>query len=310
MKDLKKLRNRVATPESVFDKDYSIGNVSNIIRAEDERDYLLKVHAEGEKDGESVHMGEIAHKHLRWRDGYVYCFSGYPGSGKSEFLNYLSLLQAKKADRKIAMYSPENYPIGKLIVNLVRSYLGKNVSRYYSNICTQEELEEGLEFVNDHYYFLRYEDIPRLDDILNTYQILHDEQDVSMFITDPFNATAEGAHMGDSSNISKYLKIALTQMKIFASKNKVVNCIVEHPKTPMVKGDGGLPEASPWTLYGGTMWWNKMDGIVILSRDLASNDSRVDVKVWKSKDHRLDGQPGLFEVVYDITTGRYLNQVI
>ena len=46
-------------------------------------------------------------ENFRWRKGFLYCFSGYPQSGKSEILNWLMILRAKNNGDKICMYSPE-----------------------------------------------------------------------------------------------------------------------------------------------------------------------------------------------------------
>lgn len=241
------------------------------------------------------------HEHLRWRKGCVYCYTGYPSSGKSEFLVYLAMLRAKEHGDKIGMYMPESYPVKMLVLKLMKAYLGKNVVKGYTNQCSEAELKQAFKFVQTHFYIIEFDDMPRLSQLLDRYQTLIEDHGCRMFITDPFNAVAEGA----AENISSYLKVGLTQMKIFASTRKVINAIVEHPVKPQLDKRGNLPEATPWTLYGGSMWWNKMDTIVVLTRDFENNSSVVKVKVWKNKIHEIDGKPGEKYVVFNIATGQY-----
>ena len=271
----------------------------NTKRAEDFHNEIYKVFTEGEQDGSSIHI-PVLHEHLRWRKGFVYCFTGYPGAGKSEFINYLCVLHAKETGAKIAMFTPENYPAENQVINLMRSYLGKNVSKGYNNICTVKEWEAAKQFVHKHFFLIEFGDVPQLNELLYEYEILHETEGVGMFVTDPFNAVAEGS-IGDG-NISKYLKVGLTQMKIFAQQNKVINVIIEHPSKPLLNKDGSLPEVNPWMLYGGSMWWNKMDVIVSISRE----DNITKIRVCKVKLQRLNGVPGEKELRYETESGRFM----
>jgi twinkle protein len=270
-----------------------------LVTGEDYQEELEEIFKYGEERGDKCHI-ERLNDQFSWRKGYVYCFSGYPGSGKSEFLNYLGVLMAKKMGHKIALYSPENYPVKHLAASLMKSYLGKNIAKGWQNQCTKEEFDQAYEFLNAHITFLRYDDIPRLTQLLTDYQRLSEEKGVDMFITDPFNSVAEGASKDPSQ-----LQVALTQMKMFADNMECYNAIVEHPIKPQANKDGSLPDCAPWHLYGGSMWWNKMDCIVTVSRDLFDNNPAVRVRTWKMKLQRLNGVPGEETIYYDIATGRY-----
>lgn len=271
-----------------------------LIRGKDHTKEVNEAFEVGEQSGEKCFISKLDDQ-FRWRKGYVYCFTGFPGTGKSEFVNYLAILQAQKKGIKIGMYSPENYPIYNLEVSLMKSYLGKNISKGYNNQCNKQEFDKAFEFINDHFYFLKFNDMPKLSQLLDCYQMLADECGCRMFITDPFNAIADGG--GD--NIAQHLRTALTQMKLFADNYQVYNVIVEHPRSPTLGMDGSLPRPSPWSLYGGSMWWNKMDCIVSLERDMMNSKADVIVRTWKMKLQRLNGQPGEQILYYDVKTGRY-----
>lgn len=299
-----RMRDRVISSFQEVFEDLNRQVRSNIVRAKDLQTELVKTYHEGEKPGERIGF-ESLHPHLRWVKGYQYCFTGYPGSGKSEFLNHLSVIQATYNNRKIALFSPESYPIRSLVNTLMRCYLGKNVSRTYRNCASEDEYMQAMNFVHDHWFLMDYKDIPRLDQLLMDFKLLIESEGVEICIIDPFNAVAEGAHMGEGSNISKYLKVALTQTKMFATDNEILFWIVEHPRSPQLGKDAKIPLASPWTLYGGSMWWDKMDCIV----STAKEDPYTEIRVWKMKDQRNNGKPNPNDPVslyFDVRANRFL----
>ena len=157
----------------------------------------------------------------------MYCFTGYPGSGKSEVMKFLSVLWVKNYGGKVVMYSPEENQT-QLIDDLAQCFLEKNTNPNYPDQCTAEEYTQALKWLNDNYIFLEYEGLVNIQTLLSDYESLT-LRGFDFFVTDPFNYVAEGS-MDDGKGISKYLKTALTHMKTFAKKNDVINTIVEHPR--------------------------------------------------------------------------------
>lgn len=252
----------------------------------------------GEEIPEFAGVGELR-PHLRWKPGYVYCFTGYPGNGKSEFLNFLSLQWVKNgSNRRVAMYSPESYPVSNLVVSLIQAHLGIyfDPRRPYREFIDEDDWQASLEFIDNHYTFIHADDIPMSHEIIEVYNDMADDH--GFFITDPFNYLADlSGHGGMSQN----LQIALSRWKQFSVDRKVISTIVEHPKSfngPIEE----RPEASPYALYGGSMWFNKMDVIASIQRE---DGPVVRVTVWKVKNQRVMGEPG--EVYLEWKRGRYLS---
>ena len=252
----------------------------NLVKAKDREKDLLEVFDNGKPFGKTTFINSLD-DYLRIREGFVYCFTGYPGAGKSEFVNYLALLQAENNGLKTCFYSPENYPVEEMMETMIQSHIGKWIYQG-DNRCSRDEFKEGIDFIDNHFMFFDKEDIPRIDELLNEFR-LQAIAGYKIFVIDPFNAIAEGGFT--DGNMSKYLRVALTQIKLFANKTKSIVFLVEHPKG-VVTGSDNPPEASPYVLYGGSMWFNKMDVIVALTK---MEDYRVDVKVWKVKNQKLNG---------------------
>ena len=259
----------------------------------------------GQKNGTSAFLDPLANT-FRWRDGFLYAFSGYPGAGKSTFVNYLLLLRAKNEGKKIAIYSPESYPIADLIEELMRQYSGGSISKGFNDQIDEKTFKQAKEFINDHFYFLDFEEIPSLNDVFGEFSDLVNQENIGAVLIDPFNSIVEGADMSGSGNVSSFLKIALTQAKLFAVKHNVPVCLIEHPRSAGNDGAEHRPEPSPFMIYGGSMWWNKVDVFCTIDRDMFDSDNpSVVVKTWKIKKQRLMGKPGPVTLQFDYKTSRY-----
>ncbi len=234
--------------------------------------------------------------------GFVYCFTGYPGSGKSELLYWLSVLRAKEKNIKVAGYFPE-IKRKELIHTLIAMYLGQNVNKgmkYYIQ-CSYDDYKIGKQWVHEHFTFLEYDVMPSCQTILDDYQDMVKEGH-TMFITDPFNYVAEGS-FEDGRGISMYLKTALSHMKTFAQKNNVINVIVEHPKQPQSSKDGEYPKVNQFMINGGAMWNNKMDCIVGVTVEF--KEAQNIFETLKMKSQKYNGVRGAEKLKYDVITGRY-----
>tara|TARA_R110000744_G_scaffold3191_5_gene12463 strand:+ start:358 stop:1311 length:954 start_codon:yes stop_codon:yes gene_type:complete len=288
----------------------------------DIRDKLDKYFEEGYPLGETSTIKKLD-DNFRWRKGFLYCCSGYPQSGKSEIINYLMILRAKEYDEKILMYSPETNTY-EFISNLVRAYIGKNVNPEFDNVCTKDEWNKGLDFINDHFAFLENRDeMPSIKTLIETYQRFY-KKGYSCFIIDPLNWVVE-SNVGEV-NMYQYLKLSLTTLKQFAKSTESIMIYVEHPKTPSpVKGK--IPKATAFSLAGGTMHFNKVDCMIIMHRltreDLEDKVSKgeilskilddnqenninfVEFETVKMKSQRLNGTLGSRILQYDFITGQF-----
>lgn len=264
--------------EPVIDRKVDI---TRVLEFEDE---LRDIYKYGEAPAISTGLTTVD-PHFKWYPGFVYCFTGYPGSGKSELLNYLSLLYTKRMRHdNVAMFSPEAYPKKSLIVSLLMALTGKQVTpdagRYQ---MSEKEFFSALQYLHDRYTLIDCQDIPMSHELLNIYSNLRDEG-TRFFITDPFNYLAD---LSGGGNMSTNLNVALSRMKKFAIDHDAINTIVEHPKGTSIAGGGEPPDASPWTLFGGSMWYNKMDVIVSVDR----LPDTVRLRSWKVKLQRIVGKP-------------------
>jgi hypothetical protein len=269
------------------------------------KDHLLqlkKTFKEGKQPGETTYL-QVLDEMLTLRLGYIYCFTGWPGSGKSEFITQLSVLQGEFKKRTIALYSPESYPVDEYIDTIIHCYLGKSTDRRFPNVCSEREYDQAIEWVDQKFIFCDWGDSPDVTKILKSFLFLKETKGTEIFVIDPFNSLET---TGEESNIAVALKRNLTDVKRFASQHKVMVWIIEHPKTPN-KTEEYEVNPGPRQLFGGTMWWNKVDVLVSVHRPNREdrNDTSVVIKSWKIKRQELNGRPGERTIHFDIKTKRY-----
>lgn len=260
-----------------------------------------KTFKEGKPRGQKTYFKAIDDLSMfTWKPGYLYCITGNPGSGKTEFLNHLTLLKAKYDKWKWLVYSPESYPVMDMIDTYIHAFIGKSTDPEYSNQMSKKEYDLAFEFVKDHIYPMDFKDMPTIQDIID----VAESTECNGVIIDPFNSLDD-----EGQNIHDFLKVGLTKLKKFArDNNKAVICI-EHPHSANSLDDSGNPrEPSEYTLNGGKMWHNKCDVIAVVHRPLVHSDptdNHVTFRTRKVKNQKLNGFPGYCEMMFDRQMNRY-----
>lgn len=264
---------------------------------------LIESFEAGKEPGETTYY-ECLNEILTLRMGFLYCFTGWPGGGKTEFLTQLSVLQAVMKKRKVAFYSPESYPIDEYIDSFIHSYLGKTTDRRFPHVCSKHEYIQGIDWADKHFYFCDWSETPDAEKLLRSFEFLYAEG-CRIFVVDPFNSISTE---GEDRNIAVALKKNLTAFKRFAAQKRVMVWLVEHPKTPTDPKDFDQVPTNRH-LFGGTMWWNKIDVGVTVHRPNREDkhDRTVMIKTWKVKKQQLNGRPGEGFLFFDGRSNRYFS---
>lgn len=262
---------------------------------------LIESFQRGKQPGETTYYQSL-NEIFTLRPGFLYCFTGWPGGGKSEFITQLSVLQAHFKKRKIAFYSPESYPEDEFLDTFLHCYLGKTTDRRFPHVCSEEEYKRAIQWVTDYIYLCNWTDTPDAETLLHAFEHLA-TLGCQIFVIDPFNSIVTE---GEDRNIAVALKKNLTLFKRFAVRKRVMVWLVEHPKTPHEpKEFDVLPNNR--NLFGGTMWWNKVDVGVTIHRPNRNdkNDRQVIINTWKVKRQQLNGYPGERTLYYELRGNRY-----
>ncbi len=122
------------------------------------------------------------------KPGMVHVVTGVPSMGKSEFVDQLLFNLSRQYDWRHAVCSFENPPhmhIGKLL----EKTLGKPFHEGLTPRMSEEEMERGLAWVNDHFIFMEQSDgtSASIDAILERGSAAVSRMGVRSLVIDPYN---------------------------------------------------------------------------------------------------------------------------
>lgn len=231
--------------------------------------------------------------------------TGFPGSGKSEFVDALMVNLAKRSGWRFAVYSPENYPQALHVAKLMEKITGKPFYPGPTEPMTDAELAEASCWLDERFGFIEsQEQANRIDNILAecfTWLMFHKGEKCGI-VVDPWN---ELEHQRDRHySVTEYVSDTLSRVRRFARIHGVHIWIVAHPQKLSRDRDGKRPVPTPSDVSDSAHWWNKADNAICVHRDQVEGGQMVQVHVQKVRFKHV-GCPGLVDLRYDRVTGRY-----
>jgi len=240
---------------------------------------------------------------MKLSKGYLMVGTGYPSSGKSEFLDAILENMALQYGWKSLYYSPENHPVEEHMVKLSERYIGTRFQRF-----EQEDQKKSLDFLEEHFAWL-YPKEPYLETLLDLAQEHKDKDGLDALVIDPWNAVYH--NRGNNTMLHEYLSEALTKVIRFGRDNNVLMCVIAHPKIPQKDRQGNIPVPNLYDISDGAMWRNKSDyGFVVHRPDMDRiTGNWVQVYINKVK-YKWMGSVGMAEFDYDRDSGRFAERGI
>jgi hypothetical protein len=276
--------------------DYDLEPTTETIKASDFRQRIYKFYSGSSESGFRTGLHQFDDC-LRFDRGYLNIVTGIPTHGKSEFVDFISVLLAVQHDWRYVVFSPENYPLEIHFNKLAEKHRNKNMWS-----ATREEIDDSISFVDKHYTFIdATEDDLTLDTILSTCVDQKSRGPVDCLIIDPWN---EIEHQKPKDvNDSDYAGICLRRLRKFARKYMVCVILVAHPaKMYREKESSQYPVPTLYDISGSANYYNKADNGLVVYRDF--NRNLVEVHVKKVK-YRNYGHLDTVKFRYDVSTGTY-----
>jgi len=222
--------------------------------------------------------------------------TGYPSSGKSNFVDQIMVNLAQAHDWKFAVCSFENQPeihISRLmeIYTKRRFFDGKDR-------MSESDKEIAFKFVKEHFLFIdtNGEEPSTLDSILERARIAVKRMGVRGLVIDPYNyielPRAEGTETAAISDM-------LTRVQKFCKAHDVHTWFVAHPSKITRQGTE-QPRPDGMSIAGSMAWWAKTDCGLTVHR----KDHHVEIAVWKCR-YRWVGTQGETTMIYNKTAGTY-----
>jgi twinkle protein len=239
-------------------------------------------------------------KLLTFRAGELTIVTGIPGHGKTTFLDQILVRLAARYDWRTAIFSPEN-DVALHNHKLISKFMGEPSVTGKSRL-SREKLTTGIDFINDHFYFMKYDEMnTTIEGILGKAKELVIRKGINALVIDPYNCIEHKIPHGYSE--TQYISELLTKLTSFAKINGVHIFLVAHP-TKIEKDKKTLKYEVP-TLYkisGSANFFNKTDNGFTVYLDPATGT--VEVHVQKVK-FDFVGEKGVAVFYYDKATGRY-----
>jgi twinkle protein len=229
-------------------------------------------------------------------EGQLTVVTGYPSSGKSNFVDQLMVNLGRSHDWKFALCSFENQPEIH-ISRLMEIYKEK---RFFdgSQRMTEQEKNEAFKWVEDHFMFLDSESVEpaTIDSILERAKVAVARTGIRGLVIDPYNYIDNKSGMAETEFISNML----TRVQAFAKAYGVHVWFVAHP-AKITRSGMDLPRPDGMAISGSMAWWAKADCGMTVHR---TKNHGVEIAVWKCR-YRWVGTQGETTLVYNKITGTY-----
>lgn len=228
--------------------------------------------------------------------GQLTVVTGYPSSGKSNFVDQLMVNLARDSDWKFAVASFENSPeihISRLMEIYTRKRFFEGRDR-----MTEKEKEDAFTWVKEHFLFIDSagEEPNTLESILTRARAAVKRMGVRGMVIDPYNyIDLDRRDTTETDAISQML----TKVQRFCKAQDVHTWFVAHP-SKMQRAGTDQPRPDGMSISGSMAWWAKADCGLTVHRQ----DKYVEIAVWKCR-YRWVGTQGETTLLFNRTAGTY-----
>lgn len=236
--------------------------------------------------------------------GLVTVVTGWPGSGKSEWVDAVAMNLVRQ-DWSIAYYSPENLPIELHLSKLAEKWIGKPFGRGPTPRMDFDEADEAAAELGDRVAFIDAgEDAFDIGQVIEQASLHFANLPAGVkraLVIDPWNEIRHTMAPGETETM--YISQALGYVRRWARSWNVHVIIIAHP-AKQVRENGKLPVPRPDMIAGSQHWWNKADNAITVWREYDPSRHDVEIHVHKVR-FKHHGRIGMAGLVYDRVTGRY-----
>jgi len=221
--------------------------------------------------------------------------TGYPSSGKSNFVDQMMVNLAKSNDWKFAICSFENQPeihISRLMEIYTKKRFFEGTDR-----MNDTEKDRAFKWVTDHFIFIdtNSEEPSTIESILSRTKIAIKRMGVRGLVIDPYNYIDLQRKSTETDAISDML----TKVQKFVKGYDLHCWFVAHP-AKINRTGVDQPRPDGMSISGSMSWWAKTDNGITVHR----KDQVVEIAVWKCR-YRWVGMQGETTLLYNKTSGTY-----
>lgn len=272
--------------------------IEGVYTAYDIRDEIWALKRDGVKKGCSAHMG-FFDELLTFEPGYFTMITGVPSHGKTSFLDQILVNLSVFEGWKMALYSPESWPIKMHHARLSAKLTGKWLKNQ-----TDVETQQGIDYLSDRFYFIMPEKVFDVDDLIATVKQLIKKHGIKAFVIDAWNKL-EHKYSGSET---QYISVALDKLDMFCKQNGVHLFLVAHPTKIKKKDSGEFEIPTLYDISGSANFYNKAaNGITVYKRKISDDSYINEVYVQKVKFENW-GKEGCSTYSFNTSSGRFYDK--
>lgn len=234
---------------------------------------------------------------FRLDKGRLITITGVPNHGKSEFVDFLTTTYNKRYGMKTLYFSPENQPVAFHLAKLMAKYTGK---QYNPSTYTTEETDTAIDYIGDNFFFMNYERITRLDDILMLSEQLIKNEGVEIIVIDAYNKIDSDKSVSEME--TEFIGKLLDKLCRFAIKHDIMLILVAHPRKMERDRNHGYQIPTAYDINGSANFFAKSDYVLTAHRDIPNDEVLIRVSKVKFSHY---GKQGDCRLKYDVESGNY-----
>lgn len=278
--------------------------LSGVFEIEDLSDRIDRLYENGWERGVSTGWDEVD-QYYTVRPGEMTVVTGMPNSGKSNWLDALTVNLAEQHGWHIAIFSPENQPLEDHMARMCEKWAGAPFAEGPTLRMTREELNHAKAAIGAHFTWILPDNDSEwtVETVLDRTKSLVLRKGIRGLVIDPWNELEHALPQGMSETM--YIGNALKHIRQFARQHGVHVWVVAHPqKIYREKSTGEYPVPTLYDISGSANWRNKADNGVVLFRNFTEPHSPVEVHVQKVRFRQI-GKIGMAKLNYKAATQTY-----
>lgn len=275
------------------------------------REDLLKYRENGAIRGKFLGF-PILHEHYSMSLPGCTDFTGFPASGKSEFLLELLLNTSLFYGWKHLLYVPDVGDKNEVLAILIHKITGKTFDKRYvnSNYISESEVDRQLMWILEHFKILTKIDLKAKITPYEFWDLaakMKYEVDggIQTATIDSWKDMKHGIGMDGASfgRDDKYLEDVLSYRNAMAELHKMHFHVVIHPIKTEADKDGKRRPPTPYDLKGGSEWYNSGKCMITVHRQDGSPNG-VDIFITKAKPKSV-AKLGRVEMYFDTKEAKF-----
>lgn len=239
------------------------------------------------------------------RPGEMSVVTGIPNSGKSNWLDALTINLARDHGWHFAMFSPENQPLEDHMARMMEKWANLPFAEGPTPRIDRPSLVIAKEWLKQHYTWILPNDDTdwTIETVLDRAKVLVLRKGIRGLVIDPWNELEHELKPGVTETI--YTGQVLKHARQFARRYGVHVWIVAHPqKLYRDRDSGSYPVPTLYDISGSANWRNKADNGIVVWRDFSDVHTPVEIHVQKVRFRQI-GRIGMAKLVYEPVTQSY-----